>query len=255
MLPPTFVFFLIFYNFTIIDKNTIINCKIMKEVFNIFNKDEQLTLFEELGSYNYEEEIECFLIGGNVLVHIGIKEATKDFDFVFNDIDKRNYFAQVLIENGFELYGALKNEKPVTLQRNGVTIDLFFRVTTHCILSKDMQERAIEKIKNGHLNIFVTDPQDILLLKSATDRVDDIEIGKKIIDRVRVQWNNLIIEAKNQEEYCKDRVFFDLFDYLLKIETVYPDSVPINVIEEFKLLSEKKLEALYYRLLTKVSNK
>lgn len=167
----------------------------------------------ELLSSNIEEDTSCYAFGGTALMYQGFKESTKDIDLIFKTEKDRQIFINALLELDFKkisLIGIyIKNKlkdknKPEIYERGDVRFDLFVENIFRTKLTDSMRERSKEKHdfirKDKTLTVFVISPEDIILLKSVTNRENDFADIKMILKKKDIDWNIIVNEAVKQKE-------------------------------------------------------
>lgn len=170
---------------------------------------EQTELFEKIGK-TLRKKTEVYTIGGTALMFYGVKERTKDVDLVFLDEKVRRRFADVLCKK-FGYVNALKHikilikdyaemkKKPLRLEAHGKpNFDLFLKYLGPLQFSERMKERCTQRHDFDNLSLLITAPEDILLLKSITDRVTDKEDAALIINKFKIDFDAIKKEAAAQ---------------------------------------------------------
>lgn len=196
---------------------------------------EQIRLFNSIGA-NLKRRLCAYAIGGTALMFHGLKERTKDIDLVFlNEKDRRN-FTYALQQQGY--LNALRNiktliidydkmkYKPMRFESHGKpNFDLFLKNIGPHVFSKSMKERCIQMHDFGNFRIFVTLPEDILFLKSITDRLTDKEDADLIAKNLNVDWKIIYAEAKKQ------KTLFFLKRFLKELKEQFGTDVPRNLLK------------------------
>ena len=171
--------------------------------------DEQVGLFKTVGK-ELRKKTEAYAIGGTALMFYGIKERTKDIDLVFTDGNARRRFAEMLrqklwYENALRnIKMVVKNyermeDKPLRLECHGrPNFDLFLNCLGALKFSKSMQERAIQRHDFGNFYLCIPAIEDVLLLKSMTERLTDREDAAIVIKNMKIRKEVLFGEAKKQ---------------------------------------------------------
>src|SRR3989344_2496790 len=157
----------------------------------MINFDEQLDFFKLIGN-ELKERIIGYVIGGSAMMFYGAKVNTKDVDLVFLSRKELEQIKDVLFNIGFEekkkmikifkRYDIADN-KPIMMEGKDTRFDLFLNE----IIDFKMTESIVNRVKESHefnnLIIKVVSPEDIILLKSATerekDRLDALNLLKK----------------------------------------------------------------------------
>src|SRR3989344_771719 len=162
---------------------------------------EQEEIFNLIGS-NLKRKIKCFVIGGSAMLYYKLKDATKDIDIVLLGENERNYVLETMKKLGYAernskiLYINKKNV-PILLQREQNRFDLFNRTIINLRFSDGMVDRSQLIYEYGNLIVNVVSPEDIVILKCATDRAGDRLDAASIIKNTNVNWHILLEESIN----------------------------------------------------------
>lgn len=201
-------------------------------------------------SNKLKKQMTVYAVGGTAMMFLGIKDATLDIDLVFESKEDRNLFKEAGKIIGFKetdpviVYGAKRNI-PEMLKLNDVRFDLFVDDVIDFIFSEDMKKRA-ETIHqfNKNLILKIADPHDIILMKCATERIKDKDDARKIINstNIKINWDLIIKEAKNQILLGKERAVFDLCCFLTDLKKDLKVNVPKNVINELLKIIQESLK-------------
>lgn len=154
----------------------------------------------------------------------GLKNATLDIDIVFTKEEDRNVFIDAIKKIGYRhmnstvVYGA-KNNQPKMYSLDTERFDLFVNDVVDFTFSEDMQKRFTQIHEYGkNLKLCIAHPQDIVLMKCATDRAKDLEDAKRIIETQKIDWDALVQEAATQVKLGRNEAIFDLGEFLEKIQ-------------------------------------
>lgn len=198
-------------------------------------------------SKKLKRKIECYAIGGTAMMFLELKQSTKDIDLVFENEKERQYFIEALISLGYSkmesriLYGKKPNQ-PELLKLDDDRIDLFLTEVISFAFSEESKKR-IKVIREfaPNLIIKIADPNDIFLMKSATEREKDLEDAKSIINNNKINWNIILEEAKNQLKLGKQRAVLDLGVFLENLKAT-GTSVPKNIQDELFKIFENQIK-------------
>ncbi|MBU1204038.1 MAG: hypothetical protein KKG60_03150 [Nanoarchaeota archaeon] len=204
--------------------------------------EEQQSLLLNI-SNKLKKRITIYAIGGTAMMFLGLKDATLDIDLVFDTEKERETFINTAKDLGYikadpiKIYGKKKNQ-PEMLTLGEHRFDLFLSEVIHFYFSEDMKKRAVRIYEIGkNLILKIADPQDILLMKCATDRMKDKDDAKSIIEETKINWEILIDEAKNQVKLGKERALFDLGIFLDDLKKA-KIKIPAKVLDEiYKLVN------------------
>jgi hypothetical protein len=151
-------------------------------------KNIKLTGMDDLDSFlnllaDLNEPLELFAIGGTAMVFGGIKEATKDIDFLTTESYEN-------IKKLFNLAG-LKEEvsnKVCNIWRlNNLRIDLFYRGFIMGVPFPADWKKMSEKIKEiGKIKLYLLNWYDIIITKISRSETRDIEDILEIIKSQKV---------------------------------------------------------------------
>lgn len=162
----------------------------------------QIILFFEELSNHVNKSVHFYVIGGAMLMHKGLKRATKDIDVIVDDKDEYIEASAALKHMGFSP-NPLTNEYcklalNSILQKMDFRIDLFHRVVCKGFsLSKNMKKRAERIFEKGLLSVSVCSGEDVFLFKSFTEREGDID-DCIALARAGLDWDAILTEVKNQ---------------------------------------------------------
>lgn len=208
---------------------------------------EQEGIFNLIGS-SLKRKIKCFVIGGSAMLYYKLKDATKDIDIVLlNDTD-RNYILKIMKNLGYAernskmLYTAKKNV-PILLQRGQNRLDLFNKTIINLRFSDAMVGRSKILYEYSNLIVSVVSPEDIIILKCATDRAGDRLDAANIIKSTNVDWGILLEESINQMKLTGDAMPLNLYQFLLELKEDLRVGIPDDML--------KKLEAKCEDILAK----
>ncbi len=198
--------------------------------------DRQKNLFLNVGR-NLKKKIVCYAIGGTAMMFHGFKDSTLDIDLVFENVDDRKAFSEAIIMLGYQdmnskqVYGIKKNQ-PKMYTLGDERFDLFLEDVVSCKFSSDMKKRANEVHQFfDNFVLKIADLHDIILMKSATDRLKDIDDVRNIINEYGANYSVLIDEAKSQVELGNRRALFELGCFLEDLRRMKV-KIPKKVLDE-----------------------
>lgn len=192
-----------------------------------------------------KEKTECFVIGGSAMLYYKAKEATKDIDLVFKTEKEREKTKKVLEELGFRvrnskmLYFGKKNT-PILMSRGEDRFDLFYKKIISFELSETIAERATKIYEYNNLIARIVSPEDIILLKCATERAGDRQDAKELIENYNIEWGTIIKEAEHQSRLGEKFVIY-LYDFLEELYKDLEAKIPKEVIKKIKEKAEKEI--------------
>jgi len=214
------------------------------------NLKEQTDLFELIGK-ELKEKVECFVIGGSAMMFYGAKDNTKDVDLVFLDKKELEQVKKALFQAGFEekkslvkIFRHYKDNhkyKPIIIVRNQDRFDLFLKEVICFKISNTIIERIKESHEFNNLVIKVVSPEDIILLKSATERAKDRIDALNLIKKFDINWDIIIKESIHQTKLKKYLFPVFLFDFLYELKEDFKADIPKYIINKIRDISEKLL--------------
>ncbi len=105
-----------------------------------------------------------------------------------------------------------------------------------------MKERAREIHEFGNLIIRVADPNDIIIMKSATSREKDSEDIIAIFNKSQVDWNIIIEESIEQVRLGNDTAIMSLGEKLEKLTNQKAIIVPKAISDKIWKLFTKQVK-------------
>ena len=216
----------------------------------MINFDQQLDYFKLIGK-ELNVKRECFVIGGSAMMFYNAKSETKDVDLVFMDKEAFNDIKNILVKLGFEEKKSLirifkryeeAHNKPIMMIGKETRFDLFLNE----IITLKMSDSIIDRVRESHefenLIIKVVSPEDIILLKSATEREKDKIDALSLINKFNIKWNIIIEESINQSKIGKHLFPVFLFDFLYELKEDLKADIPKDVLNKIRKISENMLE-------------
>jgi hypothetical protein len=178
----------------------------------------------KLISRSVQKNLVCYAFGGNAMMHYGYKNATKDIDIIFDENPSREEFIRAIRILGYEKKSLLKiysqellkeKNKPELYSRGDERFDIFFESIFQTKLSKAIKERAYARLdfaaKENTLTVFVLSKEDIILLKSVTQREKDFDDILTIVEREKeINWKVIVDEAVWQAKHGDKWAVVDL---------------------------------------------
>lgn len=199
-------------------------------------------------SRRLKNKIAVYAVGGTAMMFSGLKESTLDIDLVFENEKDRDEFRKAAIELGYRemdaiaIYG-VKNNAPQMLKLDNERFDLFVGDVIDFVFSEDMKKRAVDMHQfEDKLLLKIADPHDLILMKCATDRQKDADDARRIIERTKIDWNVIILEAQNQVKLGKEKAVFDIGCFLEKLKNELKVNVPQEVLDRLFKIVKKQAE-------------
>jgi len=203
---------------------------------------EQEDILNLIGS-SLKRKIKCFVIGGSAMLYYKLKDITKDIDIVLLSDKDREYILKTMKNLGYAernskiLYVNKKNV-PILLQRGQNRFDLFNRKIINLKFSDNMADRANLVYEYSNLIANVVSPEDIIILKCATDRAGDRLDASNIIKSTNVNFDVLLEESINQMKLVGDIIPLNLYQFLLELK----EDLNIEIPDDFIKRLEKECE-------------
>src|SRR3989344_2467645 len=209
--------------------------------------NEQLQLFKIIGT-ELKERIECYVIGGSAMMFYGAKEDTKDVDLVLlkkNDLEKVkeilekiNFKDKKELVKIFRRYEDKKNRPIMMVGKEGERVDLFFKEIITFKMSNSIVKRVTETHEFNNLLVKVVSPEDIILLKCATEREKDRFDALSLIEKFNINWNVIIEEAVKRLDLESYLFPVYLYDFLEELKEDFKAEIPREVLKKIRKISE-----------------
>lgn len=210
----------------------------------MLNSQDQTMLFELIAK-RITKDVSCYAFGGTAMMFYGYKEETKDVDLVFEDHNNRDEFIKVLTDLQYKEFNPVSiyipeklkdKHKPLMFRRDNNRFDLFVKKIFRTILSDKMKEDkySVHQYKDKFtltINVFKT--EHIVMLKSVTDRQNDFDDIRLILEKDKYfNWQYLIDEAIWQYQHGDTWVIYDLEE-------------TIKELQKYVFVEQKYLKQLY----------
>lgn len=214
------------------------------------NIEEQEELFKLIGT-ELDEKIECYAIGGSAMMFYKAKADTKDVDLVFLEkkcldkvkriLEKIGYVDKKELVKIFRRYEDNKNRPIMMVGKEGERIDLFFKEVITFEISDTIAERIRESHEFKNLIVKIISPEDIILLKCATEREKDRYDALSLMDKFEINWDIIIDEAVNQTKLESYLFPVFLYDFLEELKEDFKADIPRDVLKKIRKISEEML--------------
>jgi len=198
---------------------------------------QQEEIFIAIGNI-LEKKIVAYAIGGTAMMLKSIKDSTLDVDFVFDKENDRTKIILALKKLGAKesdatlTYGLNKNI-PLMVEINNARFDLFLNKIVTSVFSEKMKNRANEIHEFGeNLIVKAADIHDIILMKSSTSRIKDIDDITLIIEKNPINWDIIIDEAENQVNLGHETAIISLGEKLEKLNNQKRVIIPQEVLDK-----------------------
>ena len=170
-----------------------------------FGEAELIQSLESIGS-KLTKKLRINLIGGCAMIFIAAKIATKDIDVVLRSTEDVKLLVKAMSSVGFDHVKKLGKEYQtlgawVIMERaDGMRFDIFDKQVCGALEISDGMESRAKLYKNfGNLDVHLMSPEDIVLFKGITDREDDLDDMRILIER-RINWDIVEKECKSQRD-------------------------------------------------------
>ncbi len=213
---------------------------------------DQEDLFKLIGN-ELKEKTECIVIGGSAMMYYNTKEETKDIDLVFMDkkafddvknaLKNLEFIERKSVIKIFKHYELLEKEKrkPIFMEGKNIRIDLFLKEVICFEISETILNRITEVHEYNNLIVKIITPEDIILLKCATEREKDRIDAFELIKRFNIKWDIIIKESINQTKENQEIFPVFLYDFLLELKEDLKADIPKDVIKEIMKIGEKEM--------------
>lgn len=208
--------------------------------------------FFNLLSKSLEAPLQVYLFGGEAMRIKELKRATKDIDIAVADDSAYRSLRKALTAVGYTELSAEEippvdrklNPSGIFVKDNHPRVDAF----THTICGKftltdGMFDRA-ETINLGRLLLRVASNEDLLLLKSVTEREGDIQDMVTLARTVGFDWKVVLEELLHQEEVTGKHFCMDVLDSIEAVEGRSGIKAPIHNQLERRCLDQTIIEVL-----------
>ena len=213
----------------------------------MMSMDDQLRLFKLIGE-TLKERVECVVIGGSAMMFHNSKASTKDVDLV--SLNNKNFrlLKDALLKIGFKQrsfrfkYQDLSEENPIFLEnKEKERIDLFIKEVVCFEISNSILSRIKEMHEFSNLIVKVISPEDIILLKCATERPGDRLDAAELIKNFNIKWNIIIEEAVSQSKIGKGIFSIFLYDFLIDLKEDFKVEIPKDVLKKLMDIGEDSI--------------
>jgi hypothetical protein len=209
---------------------------------------QQSELFMLIGK-TIKKKIEAYIIGGSAMLYYNAKEATKDIDLVVTSKEDFDELERAMKSIGFSIkepflnkkYEGIKVNKPIFFVLGDRRVDMFLNEIICFKLSETMKARATELHEYANLTAKIISPEDIILLKCATERQGDRQDAKELISRYNIKWDLILKEAEQQSEAGKDLFVVYLYDFLEELKDDLKADISKEVLRNVRKTAEKAM--------------
>jgi len=177
----------------------------------MINTSEQEELLKLIANF-MKTDIEAVAIGGTAMMFSNYKNATKDIDIVFKDVEDRDVFIDAIKQLGYiekslsDIYDEKRQQnpaKPLMFSRSDERFDLFvssvfgFKIN----FSQDAVLQKYDFLGKSRLTLNVPVKEVLILLKAITGRETDFEDIVTILKAENnVSWDSITKQAIGYKE-------------------------------------------------------
>ncbi|HIH13841.1 MAG TPA: hypothetical protein HA224_01155 [Nanoarchaeota archaeon] len=212
-----------------------------------FNQQKELL---ELVGRQLRKRTEALLIGGSAMMFHGAKAATFDIDLVFMDKNHFLRFADALGSIGFsenkqfEIFRHYETAKikPKIFLGSDTRFDLFLNEVVCFKITDSILSRIKEEHEFGNLIVKIVAPEDIILLKCATERAKDRVDAAELARKYRIDWKVVISESILQMNVGKAVYPVFLLSFLHELRDKLKVDIPDSILAELEAVCEKALK-------------
>src|SRR3989344_93868 len=188
----------------------------------VVNLESQNELFLIIGK-ELKKRVECYAIGESAMIYHGAKRETKDIDLVFSNERDQKEIVNLLKRNGF---------------KERLTRLVYIKRLAHL---KKQSPIMLEKDEFSNLFVKIISPEDIILLKCATERAGDRIDALELIKLFKINWDIIINESVEQTKLGENIFPVFLYDFLLELKEDLKAEIPNDVLKKLMEISEKEL--------------
>ena len=127
------------------------------------------------------------------------------------------------------------------LERGDERFDLFIKKVVTFEITDTIKERISAVNEFGNFIVKVVSPEDIILMKCATERAGDRVDAVEIMKKKNINWDVIIEESVNQTKLESYLFPIFLYDFLEELKEDFKADVPKKVLDEVRKISEKML--------------
>lgn len=213
----------------------------------MINIQKQQDLFIKIAR-SFSKKVTVYAIGGTSMMLQGLKAETLDIDLVFMEENERQFFKETLDslnykeEDAHILYGA-RPHTPLVVTIENARIDLFSRNVLGVQFSDAMVARAQQLHQFGDtLFVYLANPNDILIMKSATERAKDENDVVALLKSNSIKWDILVQEAESQVSLGNEAAILRLGHLLERLHNKGMFPVPQEILDKLWSLLQKQVK-------------
>ncbi len=197
--------------------------------------EESLALLSRIGA-RISTPTDAYLVGGGNMLLRGLKAQTKDIDLILEERNDYQQLAQTLTALGFRRMAEKDMDREdrrldpsgIFVAENHPRVDLFTKnVLGKFVLTSEMKKRTEER-QFGNLRLKLLSLEDVLLFKSITDRVGDLDDMAIIARRTKPDWKSLLETYWTEEKLTRTHFCFTILDNVELLQEREGIRVPIH---------------------------
>jgi hypothetical protein len=214
------------------------------------------SLFKEIDHY-LKIKVHIYVIGGVVLLHQGLKPATKDIDLVILEKQEFLAFEQALKTARFESKIPTGVYKKMNLGqilfRDDFRIDTFHQtVCRRFSLSEGMQKRAKKLLILPHLDLYLCSNEDIFVFKTFTEREGDLQDCIALAEK-GLDWNIIMNELQTQIQHSGEDVWITWVGE--RLDMLVEKGLNIPIMDQIDKLRDTYFEELERKFSDEIATK
>lgn len=199
----------------------------------MIQQEDQESLFRLISSY-IKKDVICYAFGGTAMMYYGYKTVTKDIDLLFESEMDYNAFADAIIVLGYKKTSMIsvypsalikEKRKPEMFTRGDERFDLFLKYVFQTAFREEMKKRFFGRhdytMGKNTLTVFVLSKEDLIFLKSITQREKDFDDILTIAQKDgNINWNLVVDEALWQSRHGDGWAIMDLEQTLQRLKSI-----------------------------------
>jgi len=217
------------------------------------------SLFKEIDQH-LKKKVHIYVIGGVVLLHQGLKPATKDIDLVI--LEKQDFIAfeqavkTVRFESKIPTGAYKKMNLDQILIRDDFRIDAFHKtVCRRFSLSDGMRKRAKKLFVLPNIDLYLCSNEDIFVFKTFTEREGDIQDCIALAQR-GLDWDIIHGELQSQINHSGEDVWITWVGERLDLLVERGLNIPImDKIDKLRDTYFEELEKKFSNKIKKVKTR
>jgi hypothetical protein len=192
------------------------------------------------------KKIEVYAIGGTAMMLQNLKNTTLEIDLVCEKEKDRNALFETISrlegkQTDVTLVYGLQKHAPRMMSWGNCRFDIFTPNVISSTFSEGMKERAQKTHEFANLIIRVASQEDIFVMKSATNRIKDLEDMISLAQQKKLDWKVILEESKTQVKLGNERAIMNLGEKIEKLQEAKIAEIPKGMINELWKLFKKQV--------------